>query len=468
MTRSSPQFERRPAAAPRLRVTGGDRLTELEQVKALPAEIRRDIAVVSQVLPFKVNNYVLEQLIDWDDVPNDPIYRLVFPHRDMLSDEHFDRVAALVDAGAGRDALRATSNDVRLQLNPHPAGQLEKNVPVWNGQRINGLQHKYKETVLFFPSQGQTCHSYCGYCFRWAQFVGISELKQANNDAELLAGYLSEHPEVTDLLLTGGDPMVMSTRVLRRYVEPLLAPELDHIRSLRIGTKALAYWPYRFTTDADADDLVRLIEELVRRGKHVAIMVHATHVRELETPAAEQAIRRLRSAGAVLRTQSPIVRHVNDDAETWRRMWIRQVRLGMIPYYMFVERDTGAQPYFGLPLAKAFEIFREAWNGVSGLARTARGPSMSATPGKVVVDGVVHLGDERLFALRFLQARNPDWVGRPFYARFDDEAQWWTELRPASGRESFFFEADPVQDWRPEHALHASPDASSAEGVLGR
>jgi hypothetical protein len=120
-------------------------------------------------------------------------------------------------------------------------------------------------------------------------------------------------------------------------------------------------------------------------------------------------------------------------------MWTKQIQLGCIPYYMFVVRDTGAQHYFGVSLAKAHEIFRDAYKKVSGLGRTVRGPSMSATPGKVLVDGVATVMGEKVFTLRFLQGRNPDWVQRPFFAKYDENAIWLDELKPAF-EEKFFFE----------------------------
>jgi KamA family protein len=438
--------------APRLAVHRGDRLADLPQMEAMPADLRRDVRVVAQVLPFKVNDYVLDHLIDWDRVPDDPIYRLTFPHRDMLDPAAYARIAALVDAGAPPHEIRPAADEVRWSLNPHPGGQLEKNVPHFRGEELRGLQHKYLETVLFFPAPGQTCHSYCGYCFRWAQFVGMDKLRQANRDAELLADYLRAHPMVTDVLFTGGDPMIMSTRNLEKYVEPLLTPELEHVQTLRIGTKALSYWPHRFVTDRDADDFLRLLERCVDAGKHVSVMAHFTHAQELRTEIAKTAIRRILGTGAVIRTQSPIVRHVNDDGQAWADLWREQVRLGCVPYYMFVERDTGAKRYYGLPLAEAHEIYRAARNQLSGLGRTARGPSMSADPGKVVVDGVATIAGKRVFCLRMLQGRNPDWVGRPFFAAYDPAAEWLDDLRPAFGDDRFFFEADPIKDWRHPHA----------------
>jgi KamA family protein len=302
-----------------------------------------------------------------------------------------------------------------------------------------GVQHKYRETVLFFPSQGQTCHAYCTYCFRWPQFVGLEDLKFASREAETLADYLEENPEVTSVLITGGDPMVMKARVLERYIEPLLARRLPNLASIRIGTKALSYFPHRFLDDDDANTLAKLFERVVSHGKNLALMAHYSHPRELETPAAQLALRRVQRTGAVVRCQAPLVRHVNDDALAWSELWRLQVQLGAIPYYMFVERDTGPHRYFEVSLARAVEIYQEATQRVSGLARTVRGPVMSAMPGKVCVDGVADINGERVFVLRFLQARDPSWVGRPFFAKFDPQATWFDQLEPAFGEPRFFF-----------------------------
>jgi L-lysine 2,3-aminomutase len=235
--------------------------------------------------------------------------------------------------------------------------------------------------------------------------------------------------------------MVMKTARLAEYLKPLTAPEFDHLRTIRIGTKALSYWPYRFVTDADADPLLRLFSSLVKQGKHVAVMAHFEHWRELEGPVVRKAVRRILSSGAVIRTQAPVLRHINDDSETWSTMWREQVNMGMIPYYMFVERDTGARRYFELPLERTWQIYRGAIKQLAGLGRTARGPSMSALPGKVEIQGVAEIHGERVFVLRFIQARNPDWVQRPFFARYDPHATWLDQLRPAFGEQKFFFEA---------------------------
>ena len=397
--------------------------------------------VVSSVLPFRTNRYVIEHLIDWDRIPDDPLYQLVFPQRGMLAEEDFGRVADLMVREAPRPEIERAVADIRAKLNPHPAGQQEFNIPSVDDEVFEGLQHKYRETVLFFPSQGQTCHAYCTFCFRWAQFVGDKELKISSKDADGLHRYLAAHPDVSDLLITGGDPMIMKTRVMEGYLRPFIDnPALDHVQDIRIGTKALTFWPHRFIHDDDADDMLRLLEDVVRAGRHVAIMAHFNHWQELQTNVVREAIRRIRDTGAVIRGQAPLLAHINNDSDVWARLWREQVRLGIIPYYMFVERDTGAKRYFEVPLERCWEVFRGAVEQVSGLARTVRGPSMSATPGKVEVLGVQEVAGEKVFVLRFLQGRDPDWVGRPFFAKYDPEATWLDGLKPAFGENAFFYE----------------------------
>lgn len=229
-----------------------------------------------------------------------------------------------------------------------------------------------------------------------------------------------------DVLVTGGDPMVMSTERLRAHIEPLLG--VESVRTVRIGTKSVAYWPQRYVTDPDADEVLRLFESVVASGRQLAVMAHFSHPRELESDLARRAVARIRSTGAVVYCQAPLIGHVNDDARVWSALWRAELAAGAVPYYLFVERDTGPYDYFKVPLARAADIFTEAYRTLPGLARTVRGPVMSATPGKVVVDGVEETAEGAFFRLRMLQARDPALVGRPFRARYSPDAAWLDEL----------------------------------------
>ncbi len=408
----------------------------------LPEEEQFSIEVVGHVLPFKTNNYVINELIDWDNYKKDPLYILNFPQRGMLEPDDFNHMAKVIKSGADRTSINKEANKIRERLNPHPAGQLEYNVPELNGVRLNGVQHKYNETLLFFPSQGQTCHAYCTFCFRWPQFTGMDQMKFAMNEIEQIIKYLKQHNEVTDILITGGDPMVMKSKVLDLYLTKLIEADLPNLQNIRIGSKSLSFWPYRYLTDDDAEDVLNIFKKVIDAGMSLAFMAHFNHYRELETEAVQQAIKKIRATGAQIRTQSPILKNINADPEIWSTMWKKQVQLGLIPYYMFIARDTGAQEYFGIPLVKAWDIFQKAYINVSGIARTVRGPSMSCTPGKVRIIGTTKIKGEKAFVLEFIQGRNSNWVCRPFFAKYDEKALWMTDLKPTFGNENFFFEED--------------------------
>lgn len=409
--------------------------------KHLSEQQMHDIEVVAQVLPFKSNTYVVNELIDWNNFESDPIFILTFPQRDMLKDEHFKEVEEAMASGLDKMSMKEVVNKIRLQLNPHPAGQMY-NVPTVNGEPFNGVQHKYRETLLFFPSQGQTCHAYCTFCFRWPQFVGMDDLKFASKETGMLVQYLQEHPEVSDVLFTGGDPMIMKAKIFAQYIDALLEADLPNLKTIRIGTKVLGYWPYKFLTDADAEEMLELFQRVTDAGINLSIMAHFNHPVELSTTALKEAVKQLRSVGVQVRSQSPLLKHINDKPELWAKMWREQVDQNIIPYYMFLSRDTGAQDYFAVPLAEAHEIFRKAYQEVSGVCRTVRGPSMSADPGKVQILGTQEINGEKVFVLRFLQGRNPDWVCKPFFAKYDEEAIWLDQLEPAFEEEAFFFEEE--------------------------
>ncbi len=411
---------------------------QIPQMELLSEEQRFEIEVVGTVLPFKTDNYVIDELIDWSNFEKDPFYVLNFPQREMLDEQSFNKVAAMLKKNASRKELQDEVTKIRLKLNPNPAGQ-ESNVPRFNGKKLNGIQHKYREIMLFFPTQGQTCHAYCTFCFRWPQFA-LNDYKFAMKEADTMVEYLKANPHITDVLFTGGDPAVMKTRFFEMYFNALLDAGLPNLRNIRIGTKSLAYWPYRFTTDDDADDLLRLFEKVKKRGINVALMAHFNHPGELQTDAVRLAVKRLIAAGVQIRSQSPLLRGINDHADIWAENWKEQVKQGIVPYYMFIARNTGAQDYFAVTLNRSWQIFRHAYNSVSGICRTVKGPSMSCSPGKVQVVGVSEIGGKKVFVLNFLQGRDPNWVGKPFFAKYDANAIWLDDLEPAFGEQNFFYE----------------------------
>ncbi len=415
---------------------------EIKQLDHLSEKEKSAIEIISRVFPFRTNNYIVDELIDWDNYRDDPMFLLSIPQQDMLQEDHFQSVYNLVRSGAGSSQIQQVIDEIRFDLNPHPAGQREHNVPGMDGSKLVGIQHKYKETILFFPSAGQTCHAFCTFCFRWPQFIGMNNMKFAMKQPDLLVDYLREHEEVTDVLITGGDPMTMNYNHLARYLHTLIDAKIPHIKNIRIGTKTLSFWPYRYLAEPDSGQVLDLFREVVDSGMHLAFMAHFSHPVELSTTAVQEAIGKINMTGAKIRTQSPVLNRINANAQLWADMWKIQVNLGLIPYYMFVPRDTGAKHFFGVPLEKALEIFGQAYKQISGICRTARGPIMSANPGKVHILGISTINGKKVFVLSFLQARNPDWAGRPFFAEYNSKAAWLNDLKPAFDEPEFFYSGE--------------------------
>lgn len=414
----------------------------IPQISNLTKEQIFDIEVVGNVFPFKTNSYVVGELINWDNFENDPLYILNFPQKEMLSPEQFNKIACLLKKGAEKNEIKAAVNKIRLALNPNPAGQVEHNVPEFEGEKLHGIQHKYNETVLFFPSQGQTCHAYCTFCFRWPQFSGMDELKFATKEVELLIRYVKANPEITDILITGGDPMVMSHKILSSYIDAIIEAEIPNLKTIRIGSKTLSFWPHRYLTDKDSDQIISLFKRITNSGLHLSFMAHINHYNELKTSAVKQAIKRIKSTGAQIRTQSPLLKNINANSKVWATMWQKQIELGLIPYYMFIARNTGTQSYFAVNLEDSWNIYKDAYKNVSGISRTVRGPSMSAGPGKIQILGISEIRGKKYFVLNFIQGRAQDWVQQPFFAEYNPEAIWLDDLKPAFGEDEFFYEEE--------------------------
>ena len=414
----------------------------IPQVKKLPDSLCTAVKAVSAVFPFKINNYIIEELIDWTNPLDDPIFQLTVPQPGMLAENELSSMILLIKNNAGKKEIAQAALEIQMKLNPHPAGQLNLNVPVEKGKIYRGMQHKYDETILYFPLPGQSCHAFCTYCFRWPQFMGIRDLKFGGNNPGDPVEYLQNHHEVKDILFTGGDPLIMNCNTLEKYIDPLLKAQPGNLKNIRLGSKVLSSWPYRFLTDKDSDDLLRLFERIVKQGFNLAFMAHITHPRELDTNAAKKAVKKINSTGAVIRCQAPVVHHINDRADIWQELWQKEAALGMVPYYMFIARDTGAQKYFRVSLVKALEIFTEAYRHVSGLARTVRGPSMSANPGKILIDGIIEVGGKKVFLLKVIQGRNSNWAGKIFFAEYSPDACWLDDLKSVESGKKFFYEEE--------------------------
>jgi L-lysine 2,3-aminomutase len=126
------------------------------------------------------------------------------------------------------------------------------------------------------------------------------------------------------------------------------------------------------------------------------------------------------------------LRTINDAPETWSELWQKQVALGMIPYYMFVERQTGPFDYYSLPLAEVYHIYQEAIRSSASFAKTVTAPVMSASKGKVQIMGTINnpSDNEKYFILQYVRHRDHTKTFKPFLMRYDTTSTWVDQLEP--------------------------------------
>jgi L-lysine 2,3-aminomutase len=258
----------------------------------------------------------------------------------------------------------------------------------------------------------------------------MDELKFAMRETELMVKYVKEHPEISDILFTGGDPMIMKAKKLSGYIDGLLEADLPNLKTIRIGSKALGYWPQRFVTDDDADEILELFARVKKAGKHLAFMAHFNHPNEMDNSAVQEAIFNIRQTGAEIRTQAPRLGKINDSPDVWSDMWSKQVNLRLIPYYMFIERETGPFEYFGVPISRVYEIYSNAIRYSASFGKTLTGPVMSASKGKVHVMGTFEnpADHKKYFMLQYVRHRDAKQTFKPFLAHYDENATWFDQL----------------------------------------
>ncbi|MDP6335840.1 MAG: KamA family radical SAM protein [Nitrospinaceae bacterium] len=354
-------------------------LTRLEQIPQLDSDEREQLEKVNEQFVFRSNEYY-QSLIDWDD-PEDPIRRIIMPDVQELDDW------GQLDA----------SNEEKYT-------------------KVKGLEHKYTSTALLLVNE--VCAAYCRFCFRKRLFMNENE--EVTKDVSDGLEYIREHPEVTNVLLTGGDPMIMSTSKLEPIIQKIR--EIDHVKIIRIGTKIPAFNPYRIINDPSLHEMIRTYST---DEKKIYIMAHFNHPNEL-TPVAVKGLNMLMQSGAIVVNQTPMIRGVNDDPEVLAELFNRLSFIGIPPYYVFLCRPTlGNQP-FAIPVEEGYEIFEQARSFCSGLAKRAR-LVMSHETGKVEVVG---MSDSQIF---FKYNRAADIENDAKFLVFDSnpDAYWFDDYEEA-------------------------------------
>lgn len=369
-------------------------ITKLEKIEGIPEHELARLQDVTQTFAFRSNDYYLS-LIDWND-PDDPIRRIIIPHPDELL------MTGSLDA----------SNEKLYTKAP-------------------GLEHKYEHTALLLVND--VCGGYCRFCFRKRLFMEDND--EICRDVTEGIEYIRKNPAINNVLLTGGDPLLLSTRKLGNIIARLR--EIEHVRVIRIGSKMPAFNPYRILNDPS---LLEMLDTYSTYDSKIYIMCHFNHPRELTEPA-RRALHMIRKAGAVTVNQTPLLRGVNDSPAVLGELLDTLSFIGVPPYYVFQCRPTQGNRHLAIPVEEAYEIHERAKMLGSGLAKRSR-LVMSHSLGKIEILGMT---DEHIM-FKFHRAANPKDKSYTVVFRRNPNAYWYDDYTDLIGD---FTVGNPFQEMIP-------------------
>jgi L-lysine 2,3-aminomutase len=407
-----------------------------------------------RIYRFLVTRHVLNS-IDWSNFKEDSLFQLVIPQPGMIRAET-EAAYLRATSEAEREEIVEAYHE---QTNPHDGKQL-LNKPWFESEAgdvevLEGVQHKYPQTQLVFDKTTQHCFAFCTYCFRHAQVRGDEDMF-LQEDIDQIHGYLRQHQEVTDLLITGGDAGFMPVKRLEQYVRPLLDdPTLRHVQTVRLGTRSLSYHP-EMILQPRYDRVLALFDELHDNGIQLAWMAHFSTPRELLNPSTIAAIRRLQAHGAVIRSQSPIMNHVSlfthedgrvdvdRSAQNWIDLANIMNRLHISFHSIYCARPTGEHHYFSAPLVEVMEVFDKIYRSLASINRPSRHLSMTTSAGKISLMGLAEVNGETAIVMKFTEGRNMEWIDKVFLAKYDARENNVGSLTPFDTTD-FFFAAELKQ-----------------------
>ncbi len=281
-------------------------ITSLDRIPQLGKKECDGLLPACGAYAFRTNEYYIS-LINWDD-PGDPIRKIVIP--DIRE----------TDTWGDLDA----SNEKRYT-------------------RIPGLEHKYDSVALLLVND--VCGSYCRFCFRKRLFIDGND--EVRRDVTEAIEYIRDHKEIADVLITGGDPLLLSTRRLGDLLGRLR--QIDHIGIIRIGSKLPAFDPFRIINDEKLHEVFRRFSTPEKR---IYLMCHFNHPREL-TPQATACIDIVQKCGVITVNQTPLLAGINDDPDVLSELFHRCSINGVPLYYVLQCRPTAGNRLFSVPVEKS-------------------------------------------------------------------------------------------------------------------
>jgi len=424
-----------------------------------------------RVYRFMATKHVLNT-IKWADFEKDSVFQLVFPQPGMIPEAI---TKAYLAATSEEERERIVRNYIR-QTNPHD-GKQQLNKPTFINEDgeievIEGSQHKYPQCKLIFDVQTQNCFAFCNYCFRHAQVRGDDDMF-IQKDVHQIHVYLKQHKEVTDVLITGGDAGFLSAERFEQYITPVIEdPELSHIKTIRLGTRVLTYNPEMIITPGYSR-MLNLFKRLYDNGIQLAFMSHFSTPREVLNLSTLAAIRRLKAHGVTLKSQSPIMNHislftnengavdVDRSAQNWIDLGNIFAMLGIGFHSIYFARPTGEFHYFNQPIAQIDKVFSKIYRDLASLNRPSRYITQTSSAGKISLLGTVDLPGQKLFAFKFNEGRNMEWMDKVYLAYYDEKENTIIKLKPY-GFDKHFYEEELAEI---EMKLHASIETGRKKDI---
>jgi KamA family protein len=349
-----------------------DTVDELDEFIAMTAEDAVAFEAISEKFPISSTRYYLN-LIDKSN-PDDPIKKMCIP-----SANEFDLDGKFDTSGESQNTI------------------------------MKGLQHKYSQTALLLSTN--KCAMYCRHCFR-KRIVGTSTQETLSFIKEAVS-YIKTHPEINNVLITGGDSFLLSNHLIESYLKELI--EIPHLDFIRFGTRTPVVFPERISTDPELLSILETYSKI----KQIYVVTQFNHPREI-TIQAKEAIDLLSEHHIIVNNQTVLLKGVNDDPATLASLQNLLVKNGIVPYYIFQCRPvTGVKNQFQIPLEKAYEIVSNARKLMSGHARRTKF-CMSHETGKIEIIGQ---SDSNMI-FKYHQSKYPENHDRIFSVNLKPNQAW--------------------------------------------
>jgi lysine 2,3-aminomutase len=353
---------------------------QLKEFVELSPQEEKKLKQITKRHPMRVTPYYMS-LINWND-PNDPIRKMAIP-----SMEEFN-----------------------LEGSYDTSGEAEST-------KMSGLQYKYKETALILATN--KCAMYCRHCFR-KRLVGL-KTREIIDRFEDAAAYIKQQKQINNVLISGGDPLVLKNKVIEQILSIL--SDIPQIRFIRFGSRAPVTFPSRF----EDEELLTILSRYSRQDRRIYVVTQFNHPREI-TRQSIKAVDNLIKSGIIVNNQTVLLKGVNDNPITLANLLNMLVSIGVNPYYVFQCRPVKRVKHnFQLPLYKGIEIVEMAKAQCNGHSKRFR-YIMSHRTGKIEILGIFK--GEIYF--KYHQAKNRKKIGKIFTRPLDECASWLDDFNSTS------------------------------------